>query len=297
MRITYVLRRDLELTLDIAEMACLVTTRQRAAFPSPEKQSSSSLFPGTSTTSSETAAPPPTTTVEETQEEEDEFSQELIEEDTVIQSSLPQYLSHVYGCGPRHTFPGDNVAGALSSCGSVSANSSSLQSPVIAESQGFNVTEISSQIKISDSNDKRDSPTSAAKPESSTNTQSSPLLFDSPTALSKSSPTHTNPTKTLSISTTATDQQPPVSCPQKVALKTSTLCRQSVMEDKQCTSGEWVGKKRSRKRKHSATAKTDKSKYTCPPLCVSLADCTAMKPESLVNLFALVLQGGHIPSL
>jgi hypothetical protein len=260
-------------TLDIADVACLVTTRQRAAFPSPEKPSGSSVFG----LSSETAAPLSTTTVEETQ---DEFSQELIEEDTVIQSSLPQYLSHVYG-GGRHSDPG----AANTNCCSVSTAScsSKLSPPAIVESQGFTVTEISDQPKTSVTNNESDTPC-AAKPESSSNTQSSPLLFDSPTSLPISSPTRARP----KISTAADRQQSPVSHPQTVAAKPCThSTTKSEMEENVANSGDSVKKRSSRKRKFS---KAEELNYTCPPSCVNLAECAAMKPESLVHLFALVLQ-------
>ncbi|CAI8005948.1 Shieldin complex subunit 2 [Geodia barretti] len=264
-------------TLDIADVACLVTRRQRAAFPSPEKPSRSSVF----SLSSDTAAPLSTTTVKETQ---DEFSQELIEEDTVIQSSLPHYLSHVYG-GGRHSDPDDSGASSSTSCCSVSTAScsSKLSPPAIVESQGFTVTEISDQPN--GTNIESDAPC-AAMAGSSNNTQSSPLLFDSPTSLPRSSPTHAKP----NISTAA-DQQPSVSHPQTVAAKPCTLSTtKSELKENVADSGDWVKKRPSRKRKFSAGTKAEKLNYTCPPSCVNLAECAAMKPESLVHLFALVLQ-------
>ena len=248
-------------TLDIADVACLVRTRQSAVLASPEEPSTSSSFHRA------------TTTVEETP---DEFSQELIEEDTVIQSSLPHYLSHIYG-----SFAIGSCSGANGTV-STTAGSSYLHSPFVAESQGFIVAAISNQLKIPISDNKHTP--SEAKPESST--QYSPLLFDSPTtSLTKSSPTQTSGLPTFYPSPTSDGQQPPVSLPQNNTAETNSNClpsKSAVVENNK--------KGPSRKRKLSAT-KTEKLQYTCPPSCVSLADCTAKKPESLVSILVLVLQG------
>ena len=44
-------------------------------------------------------------------------------------------------------------------------------------------------------------------------------------------------------------------------------------------------------RKRRLSSPKPKLKYTCPPSCVSLMECSHMKPESIVSILALVLQG------
>ena len=268
-------------TLDIADVACLVATQQTAAYPSPEKPSPSPV-----SLCGDVSAPP--TTVEESPTSQDLFSQELLEEDSVIQCSLPQYLSHVYGGSIIGSSLPSSSLSAVSGCCSAltTAGRDDSSIPPIEESQGFTVTGSSDQLKISVRDSNLNGPSSAI-PESSANAESSPLLFDSPASLPESSPTHqtacTTSPHTLHLSTTT--DTPPLS--HTVATKPPSL----PPEEAKGTPGIGLVRQRpSRKRKASAT-KAHVEKYTCPPSCVSLAECAARKPESLVSILAIVLQG------
>ena len=343
-------------TLKIAHVSCLVASQQRTAFRSPEK-------PVSTASSRSTDTPLDTTVVEETPHSlEDLFSQELIEEDTVIQSSLPRYLSHVYGSSTNQpcsyiasltAAKSCGVAGTTATLAGTTANrTAELCSPAIAESQGFTVTGDSSAV-LATVNERAgekgesplvatmlsrdntpDDPTevervkqlggqvkvgrkgvlrvvwdvslrtasssdtlSSVKSENSVGTEISPPLFDSPDS---PSPTHANhpPASPLTTSGLATVDSSKtlheVSLAHTVLLNHGETNKPDSLlpvPAKEKTTGgvELILNRTSKKRRSRAVV--EKAQYMCPPLCVSLARCTAMRPDSLVSVLAIVLQG------
>ena len=344
-------------TLEIAHVSCLVASQQRSAFRSPEK-------PVSTASSRSTDTPLDTTVVEETPHSLDDlFSQELIEEDAVIQSSLPRYLSHVYGSSttsstisygaPLTADKSCGLAGTSTTLAGTTANrTAELCSPAIAESQGFTVTGDSSAV-LATVNERAgekgesplvatmlsrdntpDDPTevervkqlggqvkvgrkgvlrvvwdvslrtasssdtlSSVKSENSVGTEISPPLFDSPDS---PSPTHANhpPASPLTTSGLATVDSSKtlheVSIAHTVMLNHGETTKPDSLlpvPAKEKTTGgvELIQNRTSKKRRSRAVV--EKAQYTCPPLCVSLARCTAMRPDSLVSVLAIVLQG------
>ena len=234
--------------LDIADVSCMVASRKKAAFLSPEKANAVNI---------------------------DDFSQELIEEeDGIIQSSVPQYLDHVFGgCIGGSQPSGHNSTVVSSLCSSATATtpaasvSGSDSYPVIQESQGFTVTntvsdEMSPANTVADAAVKRGSP------------ELSPLLFQSPTSPSKSPLTNSSSSQTHSPS-----------CESHCSKRTDK-CTSSVPK-----TADLFSKRSNTERETSAKAMAKEPKYTYPPSCVSLAECSHMKPESIISVLAIILQG------
>lgn len=260
-------------TLDISDVSCLVATRQKAAFPSPEKS-----------IHSKSSDPQSSRKLQEI----DVLSQELIEEDTMVQSSLPQYFNHIYGgyigCSkltdyqemPTFLYPAND--------GSVSCDS-----PVIEESQGFTVRGLSEgAVNFTGAESESTVP-------NNTSPANSPLLFQSPISPPKS-PSSVDNTRVESNSETA-----PLPCPSQVKtyhIEKPMAPPMSVTSAAvSLTSNVSISNKKeksTRKRKLSSSTvprRKSKFKYVCPPSCVTLMDCTSMKSESTVSILAIILQG------
>lgn len=259
-------------TLDIADVSCLVATKQRAAFPSPER-------PPTKT------KPPPSKTLLT-----DVFSQELIEEDSIIQSSLPQYLNHVFGDSiiggsseskaPPTAYSSLNCSTSASTC----MNMRDDHNLTIQESQGFTVAEVSSL------NTTGSAANNLIKNESIAGMELSPLLFNSPPSLPNDSSSHDSKSllkpaaheKSTPASTLSPSCEKPAHTPLPAIPSISLVTKSN------------ANKLTKRKRKLSGSrTSTAKTKYTCPPSCVSLDGCVHMKTESIVSILAIVLQGIH----
>ena len=280
--------------LDIADVSCLVSTRQKPVFLSPEKPTQQTLSPHSKPPISKKAIGKAQATVEV-----DVFSQELAEEDTIIQSSLPQYLDHVFvdGIGSSQSVPTDiQIPPTLNCCSATDTpaveDGCSGSPPVIQESQGFTVTNVSNEMP---SNVSRASGGSdnVKKNEGLANVESSPLLFQSPSSPPK---VHSN---NLSCGAHTNSLTPTFPSPADKMTHTS-ICTphnekhtlynvpQSSTSMSPATGSRCSGKST---RKRRLSSPKPKLKYSCPPSCVSLMECSHMKPDSIVSILALVLQG------
>ena len=276
--------------LDIADVSCLVSTRQKPVFLSPEKPIQQTLSPHSKPPISEKAIGKAQATVEV-----DAFSQELAVEDTIIQSSLPQYLDHVFGdrTGSSQSVTTDiQIPPTLNCC-------STTDTPAVEdgcsgsppESQGFSVTNVMPP-NVSRASGGSDN---VEKNEGLANVESSPLLFQSPSSPPK---VHSN---SLSCGAHTNSQTPTFPSPADKMTHTHTSTCTSHSEKhtlhnipQSSTSmspatGSRCSGKSTRKRRLSSPK--PKLKYSCPPSCVSLMECSHMKPESIVSILALVLQG------
>lgn len=189
-----------------------------------------------------------------------DISQELTEEDICIQSSLPHYCDHIFGrlvgsSQPlrEHSQPDGDIGPLLH----------------ILESQGFTVT-----VGSKSQRNKTDS-----SPSSNGFLKLPPQLFHSPLV------------------------SPPRMCPPSDSGHLGPDSRSSLSQWKMCHTTHNVASgfspiqeqklKTSIARKNGRSSKptTTKVMYSCPPNCVTLADCTHDRLESTVCLLALVLQG------
>ena len=269
-------------TLDIADVSCLVATKQRAAFPSPER-------PPTKT------KPPPSKTLLT-----DVFSQELIEEDSIIQSSLPQYLNHVFGDSiiggsseskaPPTAYSSLNCSTSASTC--MNMRDIPNHAPLtIQESQGFTVADVSSL------NTTGSAANNLIKNESIAGMELSPLLFNSPPSL----PTSSNHSSSYILAHDSKSLLKPAAHEKSTPASTlSPSCEKPAHTPLPATPSislvtkSNANKLTKRKRKLSGSrTSTAKTKYTCPPSCVNLDGCVHMKTESIVSILAIVLQGIH----
>ena len=279
--------------LDIADVSCLVSTRQKPVFLSPEELIQQTLSPHSKPPISEKAIGKAQATVEV-----DVFSQELAVEDTIIQSSLPQYLDRVFGdcIGSSQSVTTDiQIPPTLNYCSTtdtpaVEDGCSGLLS-VIQESQGFSVTNVMlpNVSRASGGSD------SVEKNEGFANVESSPLLFQSPSSPPK---VHSN---NLSWGAHTYSQTPTFLSPaDKMTHTRSSTCTShnekhtlhTVLQSSTSmppAAGSRCSGKSTRKRRLSSPK--PKLKYSCPPSCVRLMECSHMKPESIVSILALVLQG------
>ena len=255
-------------TLKIADVSCLVASKQRAAFRSPEKPTKPPSRPQSPLSKNPTLKQEPVANP-------DMFSQELIEEDNNIQSSMPQYFDHVFG-------DGGNSQSISQSYVHVGVKDSPSHAPLaIQESQGFTV--VSTSLPADNIIIKSESTTAG--------NECSPVLFSSPTTPPKLPTNYSScklaqnsqtllPSATLTHSTpsaTTTIEKP---IPPLVPPKAPSSKKEDSTNDK-------VVKKPSRKRKLSG----NRTKYTCPPSCVSLEECVRLKTDSKVSILAIVLQG------
>lgn len=284
-------------TLDIADVSCLVATGQKAAFLSPKK-----------TIHSKSSDIQPSRNPPDINQGVDVLSQELLEEDTMIQSSLPQYLDHIFGgcigCSKIHvTDYKEEKPTSFRNSFPVNDGSVDCGSPVIEESQGFTVRGLS-EGTVNLTGAESESTAHVTNNASPTNMELSPLLFHSPISPPKSpsnadsacAQTSSNtvslprPIQVKNLKTISHIDKPtalPTSLPPAAVSKTSHVSI-SNSKDKSTTS---------RKRKLSSSKtprKKSKYKYMCPPSCVSLMDCTCIKSESIVSILAIILQGIYV---
>ena len=276
-------KRTREKEIDIADVWCLVAKQQRAAFLSPEKREpiddSSAVEDLSAVAQGSTSAQ--LSTVEETPLSAEAFSQKLIEEDAVIQSSLPQYLSHVYGRSAGGAWQTDPAG--------TTDDESCL--PSIADSEGFTVTDTLYQSKFSDTNTIS---SGSVLFDSSTSPEASPVLFDSPNSPLDQS---TTPTTQARVSPQPMCASTANSLTVKAACFSHSVERvpNSVSGTKLTVPAKGVSDvdlvKKRVSRSGRCSGQQEKLQYKCPPSCVSLAQCSAMTPESLVSVLAIVLQG------
>lgn len=270
--------------LDIADVSCLVATRQKAAFHSPEKPAKEKQ--SACSESALSKKPQPTAV------EVDFLSQEVMEEDAIIQSSLPQYLDHVFGSCIGNSQPSDRDSQThIATC---KPDGGQCDSPtVIDESQGFIVRGLSDELPnvVTPGSIESESFAQAVKNESPANTELSPLLFQSPTSPHDSiSGVHTY-SQALTLNHIQHTCTPSTPCNQKSAALLLPEVSVAVPQAPDVSASK-CGRKSNRKRKLSSTkTAVKKTNYTCPPSCVSLMDCSQMKTESIVSILALILQG------
>ena len=271
--------------LDIAEVSCLVASRQKASFASPERPavrrpSHPSNLPVSETPAREEQLH---TTVRV-----DTLSQEMVEEDGIIQSSLPQYLDHMFGGvvgGRPSKDPEIRVDRVWASrdysttpAGVNRSSCSNNSPPVIQESQGFTVINATNERVMCVTPDTAGSTGACVN---AVNEELSPLLFHSPTL---SPPTLLGTSGCVNPQTCVTRTHTP---------STKTVekrCNDEKTTPLPVAESERTGN-RSKVRKSVAKMSGKKPKYTCPPSCVSLAELSTMKPETLVSILAIVLQG------
>ena len=271
-----------------------MSIRQKHVFLSPEEPTQQTLSPHSKPTISKKAIGKAQATVEVYA-----FSQELAVEDTIIQSSLPQYLDHVFGdrIGSSQSVTTDiQIPPTLNCCSTTDTpaveDCCSGSPPVIQESQGFTVTNVSNEMppNVSRASGGSDN---VEKNEGLANVELSPLLFQSPSSPPK---VHSN---NISCGAHTNSQTPTFPFPADKMTHTSISTHhnekhtlhnvpQSSTSMSPATGSRCSGKS-TRKRRLSSPKPT--LKYTCPPSCVSLMECSHMKPESIVSILALVLQG------
>lgn len=317
--------------LDISDLTQLVPSEhQIAAFSSPPaRQPSSKILNKQPTTEANSRdREEEVTIVQESQLiPEDRYSQDLIEEeDSVIESSLPQYLNHVYGSSTTTVATSRSNSRTLKrDCGSTSPNTGledATRNCIIAESQGFSVaptktlcSSIHSHTQTNISSTISSNPLPINQPThyktfaetgvqqttiSTANTEiyqtTNDLCTKEPTVNADSSPLlFDSPNSQISMSNTSDHHniETPSHSPSlnNTSLPSEPVVKSSVPA-KQTSCNDKFVKRRGRKRKLSATkSPRDKAEYKAPPSCVSLAECVAMNSESLVSLLALVLQG------
>lgn len=277
-------------TLDISDVSCLVATGQKAAFLSPKK-----------TILSKSSNPQPSRKPPDINHGVDVLSQELIEEDTMIQSSLPQYFNHIFGgCVGCSKLTHYKEEKPTSICNAFRANDGSVNSdsPVIEESQGFIVRGLLEGAVNHSTGAESESTAHVTNNASPANLELSPLLFHSPisppkfpsnadnTCAQTNSETVplpcTSQVQNLSISHIDNPTVLPMSLPSAAVSHTSHVTISSNKD------------KSTRKRRLSSSKmprKKSKCQYMCPPSCVTLMDCTCMKAESTVSILAIILQG------
>ena len=276
--------------LDIADVSCLVATKQKPVFLSPEKPTKQTQSPHFKSPISKKALD---------KVQVDNFSQELIEEDITIQSSLPHYLDHVFGCiGSSQSLitnsripPTPNCYPTTDTPATEDGCCESL--PVIQESQGFTVTHASNELPTTISRD-GDELCSVEKNETRANVELSPLLFPSSPPelhLNHSSCDTLTRSETLSRSSLSNKMTHTLKCTSISTPHDKKHMLYTVPQSSVAMSQETSGKCAKSTRRRSLSSSKSKLKYTCPPLCVSLMECARMKPESIVSILAIVLQG------
>ena len=234
-------------------------------------------------------------------------SQEMEDENTQIQSSLPLYLDHVYGQGLglcRQTPPKRHD--------STNSGADEYGLAMQMESQGFFPT-LCGRVEES---------TRPLSPKEVIEAPISPLLFDSPSPESspnKEAPNSSNlqNVNTSSITTHFTAEvtsskntdNAAQSCSSLTASKNDSQRNEAtVHKNPSCIANAQeaatIHRKVSsshggRKRRHllGCRKKRTDEKYTCPPTCTCLVDCTEAGKN--VCLFGIVLQGvyGHFSPL
>lgn len=284
-------------TLDISDVSCLVATGQKAAFLSPQR-----------TILSKSSDPQPSRKPPSINQGVDVLSQELIEEDTMIQSSLPQYFNHIFGgcvgCSKLSHYKEEKPTSLCNAAFQASDGSVNSDSPVIEESQGFTVRGLLEGAVNLSTGAESESTAHITNNSSPTNLELSPLLFHSPISPPKSPsnadntcaqtnseavpfprPLQVQNLKTYSISHIDNPTALPTSLPSAAVSQTYRVTISS-NKDKSTRKRRWSSSKTPRKK--------SKCQYTCPPSCVTLMDCTSMKAESTVSILAIVLQGMYI---
>lgn len=281
-------------TLDISDVSCLVATGQRAAFLSPKK-----------TILSKSSDPQPSRKPPSINQGVDVLSQELIEEDTMIQSSLPQYFNHIFGgCVGYSKLSHYKEEKPTSLCNALRASDGSVNSDsaVIEESQGFTVRGLLEGAVNLNTGAESESSAHITNNASPTNLELSPLLFHSPISPPKS-PSNADNTCTQTNSETVPFPRPlqvenlksishidnPTALPMSLssaAVSQTSHVTISSNKDKSTRKRRWSSSKTPRKK--------SKCQYKCPPSCITLMDCTSMKAESTVSILAIVLQGMYM---
>ena len=244
-----------------------------AAFEQPKNPSTTSKLPVGATEAASRVA-----------QWEAAVSQEMEDENTQIQSSLPLYLDHVFGRG-------------LGLC-RLTPHGSTEHMPVLVESQGFLPTlqAEESARPLSPKDERSEAPVS-------------PLLFNSPSPESppyKEAPNSCNLPSINAVSahftaesTSSKDTSNPIQPSESEGAHDLVKVQKSPSNhpdaQEQVTVHRVYGHGgQKRKRSPCGQKKLARENYPCPPTCTCLADCTETGKN--VCLFGIVLQGAYILS-
>ncbi len=194
-------------------------------------------------------------------------TEEEIEEDTQIQSSIPFYFEHIFGTYLSQT----KNPTSIPTC--------SYETVSVLNSQGFLSREFETGARNSDSISPTSSPPSTCDP------PDTPILFPSPE----------NTKEYNSISTDNLGATPLNANPSSinVSIWVEKLTTAPQKSTKECIPpGLFSKEKTSRNKRKRSMSKSSDEIYNCPPSCTALGECVTL--NKTVNLLAIVIQGEYL---